>query len=109
MITTNYGTWYNHTGFNTSPEADIADFLNGGGSDWCQRMEAAGAVDAIASDYRDAVRAALPAGIYLAGDEFIGLHPSDPDYTDAVADFDIKAAIADIDLAPIVEKHDVDA
>lgn len=109
MITTSYGTWYNHTGYNTSPEGDIADYINGGGADWCERMEAAGAVEAIADEYRAAVQAALPAGICLTGDEFIGPHHSDPGYTDEIAEFDIRAAIEDIDLGPIVAKHDVDA
>ena len=54
------------------------------------------------------VRAALPEGIYLTGDEFIGLHHSDPNYTDELADFDIKAAIESVDLGEIVERHDVD-
>ncbi|MEU5959232.1 hypothetical protein [Streptomyces sp. NPDC047525] len=109
MITTGYGSWYNHTGSNTSPEGDIADYMNGGGSDWCERMDKAGATEAIADEYREAVCTALPAGIYLTGDEFIGLHHSDPDYTDEIGDFDIRAAIEEIDLGGIVAKHDIGA
>lgn len=108
MITTGYGSWYNHTQSNTSPEADILDAINGGDNDWQERMEASGALDAIASDYRDAVQAALPGGIYLSGDEFNGLHHSDPDYTDEIGDFDIKEAIERIDLTAIIQKHDID-
>lgn len=106
--TTSFGSWYNHTGYNTSPEADIQDAISGGDTDWHERMDAAGKLDAIASDYRDAVQAALPDGIWLTGDEFIGLHDSDPNYTDEIAEFDISAAIEAIDLNAIVEKHDVD-
>jgi hypothetical protein len=109
MITTGYGSWYNHTGNNTSPEGDIADYMNGAGADWWKRMEEAGAIDAIAADYRTAVDAALPDGISLSGDEFLGLHQADPNYTDEIGDFDIRAAIEAIDLEPIVRKHDVDA
>lgn len=108
MITTGYGSWYNHTGHNTSPEADIADAMNGGGSDWCQRMDAAGATEAIADDYRDAVQAALPDGIYLTGDEFLGLHQQDPNYTDEIGDFDIRAAIKSVNLNALIQKHDID-
>lgn len=109
MITTGYGSWYNHTGYNLSPEADIADYMNGGGSDWCERMDESGATEAIADDYRAAVDKALPEGIYLSGDEFIGLHHTDPDYTDEIAEFDIRAAIEGIDLGSIIQKHDIDA
>ncbi|MFD3516258.1 hypothetical protein [Streptomyces sp. NPDC058657] len=109
MITTGYGSWYNHTGSNLNPESDIADYMNGGGTDWCERMDEAGATKAIADDYRAAVDAALPDGIYLTGDEFLGLHRTDPNYSDEIGDFDIKGAIAEIDLGPIVQKHDIDA
>lgn len=107
--TTNYGTWYNHTGYNLTPGADILDAINGGDSPWQQRMEESGALERIESDWRDAIQAALPDGVWLTGNEFIGPHDSDPTFTDEIADFDIKAAIENIDLEKIIEKHDVDS
>jgi len=108
-ITTSYGTWVNHgDSYNVSVEASIADAISGGDRDWRERMETSGALDRIASDYRDAIDNALPEGISIAGDEFIGLHHTDPDYTDEIGDFDIAEAIKDIDLFAIIQKHDVD-
>ncbi|MFF3094187.1 hypothetical protein [Streptomyces cyaneofuscatus] len=108
-VTTNYGTWNNHgDSGNLTVEASIVDAINGGDSDWQERMESSGALDLIASDYRDAIEDALPAGISIAGNEFIGLHHTDPDYTDEIGDFDIREAIQDVDLWTIIQKHDVD-
>lgn len=101
--TTSIGTWCNFgDSWNTSVEATIADFLNGGDADWRERMEESGAADRIAEDYRDAVEAVLPEGISICGNEFIA---------DVDVDFDsdeIKEAIEAIDLGAIVERHDVD-
>lgn len=108
MITTSYGSWYNHTGHNTSPKADIADAINGGDTDWLERMEESGALDRVEADYYQAVQDALPDGIWLTGEEFIGLHESDPNYTAEIANFDIRAAIESVDFVAILEKHDVD-
>ncbi|SES03108.1 hypothetical protein [Streptomyces qinglanensis] len=107
--TTDYGTWCNHGDrYNVSVEASILDAINGGDSDWQQRMETSGALDRIASDYRKAIDNVLPEGISIAGNEFIGLHHTDPDYTEEIGDFDIAGAIEDIDLFAIIERHDVD-
>lgn len=101
--TTCIGTWVNYGDrWNTSVEATIAGFLNGGDADWRERMEESGAVDRIAEDYRAAVDAVLPEGISLCGDEFIA---------DVDVDFDadeIREAIEEIDLGEIVERHDAD-
>lgn len=101
--TTSIGTWCNYGDrWNTSVEATIADFLNGGDADWREAMEESGAVGRIAEDYRNAVEAVLPEGISLCGDEFIA---------DVDVDFDadeMREAIEAIDLGAIVERHDVD-
>lgn len=108
-VTTSYGTWVNHgDSTNVSVEATIMDNINGGGSDWQERMETSGALDRIASDYRAAIDDALPEGISISGNEFIGLHQTDPDYTDEIGDFNIREAIQGIDLFEIIQKHDVD-
>jgi len=102
--TTCIGTWVNFGGgYSTSPESDVADFLNGGNREWREAMEESGAADRIAEDYRDAINAVLPEGIALCGDQFIA--DVDVDYD---AD-EIKEAIEAIDLGEIVERHDVDA
>lgn len=112
-ITTTYGSWYNHTGSNASPEGDIADFMSGGDSDWNERMEESGATDKIAQDYRDAIRAALPGSVTLAGDEFIGPYYADDQDFDGYpttddGQLDIRAIVEGIDLGAIVESWDVD-
>ncbi|MFB7672963.1 hypothetical protein ACFC26_16295 [Kitasatospora purpeofusca] len=111
--TTSYGTWYNHTKSNLSPEGDILDFINGGDSDWRERVETSGAFERMASDYRDAVQAGLPDGVYLTGDEFIGpAYKDDQDfdgYLDEDGDLDISTIIEGVDLAAIVERWDPDA
>jgi hypothetical protein len=52
---------------------------------------------AIEREYREAIDAALPEGIGLHGEEFIG--PSPP------LDVDIAACVASVDLWPIIERH----
>jgi hypothetical protein len=106
--TTGYGSWNNHQKHTLTVEQAIADAISGGDTDWLQRMDTSGACDTIATAYREAIQAALPDGLWLTGNEFIGLHPTDPDYTDDLADFDITAAIEDTDLYAIVERWDVD-
>jgi len=108
MITTSYGSWNNHTRYNTSPGADILDVVNGGGSEWVERMQASGALDAVETEWRAAIQAALPEGVTLIGDEFIGPHSSDPAYTEAIRESDFKEIIDGIDLNAIIERHDVD-
>ncbi|MFG3051925.1 hypothetical protein ACGFZP_13370 [Kitasatospora sp. NPDC048239] len=112
--TTSYGTWYNHTKHNSSPEGDILDFINGGGTDWCERVDECGAFERMASDYRAAVQAALPDGVYLTGDEFIGpAYDDDTDFdgypADEYDDLDLGTIIDSVDLTPIVERWDPDA
>jgi hypothetical protein len=108
MIITSYGSWNNYTHYNTCPGADILDVINGGDSEWQQRMEDTGALNAIETEWCAAIQAALPEGVTLTGDEFIGPHHADPAYSDEIAEFDIRAAIEDIDLQAIIERHDVD-
>ncbi|MEO3976287.1 hypothetical protein [Streptomyces sp. CAU 1734] len=108
-VTTGYGTWNNYgDSGNVSVEATIVDAITGGDSEWQDRMETSGALDRIAADYRDAITGTLPDGISMAGNEFIGLHHTDPDYTDEIGDFDISEAVRRVDLQAIIQKHDVD-
>jgi hypothetical protein len=110
--TTTYGTWCNKINqFSTSPDSDVLDYINGGDTDWQERLHASGAVALIQSEYRDAINAALPDSVALSGDEFIG--PADPDDdefegypTDEYGALDIAALVEDIDLEPIVDRND---
>jgi hypothetical protein len=111
--TTDYGTWYNHTHSNSNPEGDILDFINGGGSDWCERVDTTGAFDLMARAYRDAIQAALPPGVHLTGDQFIGpAYDDDKDFDgypeNEDGDLDINAIVESVDLAEIVERYDPD-
>lgn len=109
---TSYGTWTNRINtFSTSPDADVLDFINGGDDDWRELLEKSGALDEIKSAYRDAIEQALPAGVSLCGDEFIGpAHPEDDEFEGYPVDedgrLDFAACVEDIDLAQIVERHD---
>lgn len=109
-VTTSYGTWYNRTGYGLTPSDAVTQAVNGGSTEWLERMETAGALDRIERDYRAAIDAALPRGISLVGNEFHGPDRSDPAYqppADEEVD-DIKEAVESVDLTPIIEKHDVD-
>lgn len=109
VTTTDYGSWNNHGDrYELTVEATVLMALNGGDAEWCERMESSGAIDAIVSDYRDAIDAVLLEGINLCGQDFYGPHSSDPAYTDEIAEFDIHEAIQGVDLYALVEKYDVD-
>lgn len=102
--TTNIGTWVNFgDDYSTSVESTVEDYLNGGTAEWRNAMRESGAVDRIVEDYRAAINAVLPEGIALCGDDFIA--DTDVDYD---AD-EIKESIEAIDLAEIIERHDVEA
>lgn len=104
--TTSYGTWYNHTGSNLTVEADVADFIGGGPSEWVAQCEATGALEKMVDAYRAAINAALPEGVSLAGDEFYG-----PAYEEDYAwegELDLAEIIQGIDLGDIVDEHDPD-
>ncbi|MFJ2110575.1 hypothetical protein ACIOEX_01380 [Streptomyces sp. NPDC087850] len=107
-----YGTWTNRVNtFSTSPDADVLDYINGGDSDWQELLERTGALARIQSEYRAAIEAALPAGVSLCGDEFIGpAEPDDGEFDDYPQDefggLDFAAMAEDIDLAPIVERNE---
>lgn len=104
---TSYGTWLNHTEHSLSPESVLLDYINGGDSDWCHRVDESGAFECMASDYRDAVQAALPEGVWLTGNEFIG--PAyEKDYS-WDGELDISEIIEGIDVGPIVERWDPDS
>jgi hypothetical protein len=111
--TTSYGTWYNVTSHNLTPGADLLDAINGGDSDWQERMAKSGALERIETEWRQAIESALPIGVSLCGEEFIGpAYEADRDFEGFPIDedgrLDLTAIVESIDLMAIVEKRDVD-
>ncbi|MCD5310866.1 helix-turn-helix transcriptional regulator [Kineosporia babensis] len=110
--TTSFGSWVSADATNLTVEESIASYLSGGDIDWLARMEESGAVDAMAADYRAAINEALPDGVSLAGNEFYGPHAPHERAWDGYpvtedGDLDLAAIVEGIDLAPILERHDV--
>lgn len=105
--TTYYGTWNDRVephsaNFSTSVYTALGDFAD----DYD--------IDAIEADYRAAINDALPDGVSLCGDEFIGpAHDADCDFdgypTDEYGRLDIKAIVESVDFWAIVAKHDTSA
>lgn len=105
ITTTDYGTWTNAVDrFSPTLESSLsAGFSGSEGPDGFE-------VEAIASDYRDAINAALPDSVTLSGDQFYGpYYPEDQNFegyaTDQNGDLDIKAIVEGVNLNAIVEKY----
>jgi hypothetical protein len=103
--TTSYGTWNDRVephsaNFSTSVYEALGDFADDYDT------------DAIEADYRNAINEALPDGVSLCGDEFIG--PAyDADFdgypTDEYGRLDIRTIVESVDFWEIVSKHDTSA
>src|SRR5690606_22848142 len=111
--TTSYGHWTNiveHTA--DTVEQTVSRFLTAADPDWAAELEENGVLDDIVEEYRNAINAALPAGITLAGSEFFGPVDFDPAEWDGgypvTSDGrpDIAAIVAEVDLGEIVAKFD---
>lgn len=100
ITTTSYGSFYNFTR-SVSPMAVIYDYIMHADTAWIDAMETSGNLQLIEGEYRDAVNAALPDGMWLVGEQIIG-------YIDIEFDDDeIHDRIDLIDLAAIVDKYDI--
>lgn len=105
--TTSYGTWNNRVEhYSANLATTVVEALGDYGDDYD--------VDALTAAYRDAINAALPDSVTLAGDEFIGPHRPDADEwdgypTDEHGQLDIKAIVDGVDFWEIAEKHDKSA
>ena len=105
IVTTSYGTWANRVDPRAlTVEQTIYETLGGYAGDYD--------IDAIAADYRDAINMALPEGVVLAGDEFIGPYYAEdatwgPELEDEDGRLDIKAIVDSVDLWAIVAKHEI--
>lgn len=112
--TTTYGHWttlVDHT--SSTLERTVFEFISGADRDWITALEESGALDRIIEDYREAINKALPPGVALSGDEFIGPFEHAPDAwagypTTEDGDLDIGAIVEAIDLGAIVARHDPD-
>jgi len=105
IVTTSYGTWANRVDPRAlTVEQTIYETLGDYAGDYD--------IDAIAADYRDAINEALPEGVALAGNEFIGPYYAEdatwgPELKDKDGRLDIKAIVDSVDLWAIVAKHEI--
>jgi hypothetical protein len=110
--TTSYGTWTSRVNtYSTSPDADVLDYINGGDDEWRTLLEETGALEQIQREYRTAIDAALPPGVSLCGNEFIGPWQPDEDEFDGYpvdedGALDFAAMVEDIDLAQIIDQNE---
>jgi len=105
MITTSYGTWNNRIDpHSLSVEQTVYEVLG----DFADEYD----VEAIAADYRQAINAALPEGVSLVGNEFIGpYHAKDATWgpeLEVDGRLDIRAIVDSVDFWGIVAKHETD-
>lgn len=112
--TTSYGSWYNHAGgTGLTIEDYVATFVAGAESEWLIRIERDGSFDAMVEDYRNAINAALPAGVLLGGNDFYGPYYDDDKSFEGYpvnggGRLDISEIIDGVDLGKVVEKNDPD-
>jgi hypothetical protein len=98
-----YG-YFNDFEFSARNPADVVtSYINGAGTEWCERAEENGAFQNMVDDYTAEIQAALPEGVLLSGSELTGPYSScnDPDLKEK-----ILTAITEVDLAEIVKRHD---
>ena len=112
--TTTYGHWTNIVDPTAlTLERTVFEFISGADRDWISALKTSGALDRIIEDYREAINDALPPGVALSGNEFIGPFEHAQDAWDGypvteTGDLDIGAIVEAIDLSAIVARHDPD-
>lgn len=101
--TTEYATWggVDPQGHRTVEDA-LAVILGEHGDDYD--------VQAVAHDWREAINAALPAGVTLAGNVFYGPYPADsqtwaPELTDEDGHLNLRAVVDAVDFWEIADQH----
>ena len=114
MPTTTYGHWTTLVDSTTSTlEQAVLEFISGADSDWIAALKNSGALEDIIAEYREAINDALPPGVVLSGNEFIGPFEHAQDAWDGYpttedGDLDIAAIVESVDLSAIVARHDPD-
>lgn len=97
--TTSYGTWSNRVDeYSLTVEYSVEEAF---GSEGPAGYDFA----AIVRDYRAAINDALPEGVSLCGNEFIGPFYDPATTPGSDGDLDLKEIVDDIDLAAIMEAH----
>jgi len=104
MITTSYGTWCTRVDpYSLSVEQSVVEALG----DFADEYD----VEAIADDYRQAINQALPPGVSLVGNEFIGPAQPSPDQFDGYPhdeySVDIRAIVDSVDFWAIAARHEI--
>jgi len=94
MLIADYGLWSDFAP-GRDPESYVED-ARGVDSATCEMY-------AVAAEFRRAVNAALPDGVTLAGNMFLG--PSEDVECEWDSPLDITAIISSIDLEPIIKAH----
>lgn len=103
-VTTQYGSWSRRANGSATLRGQIEDSLY----EW-PGID----IDAVESDYRAAINAALPDSVSLCGDEFYGNYyesdcaDQDGYPHDSNGMLDIAAIIEGVDFWAIVDRHDV--
>lgn len=107
--TTDYGTWCTIVDrYSTNLETTILDGYFG--SEGAEGFD----FESIAADYHNAINDALPSGVALTSDQFIGpAYAEDQNFDGYPADecgsLDIKAIVDSVDLDAIVKRHQLPA
>jgi hypothetical protein len=86
-VTTTYGSWVQFGSGGLTIEDNITDALGEFDNDFD--------LDAIAVDYRQAINDALPTGVQLIGDHFVGPHPMPEGAGDAIR---MRVELVDADV-----------
>lgn len=100
---TSYGTWLNVAKSTRTVEEAVATIFDAEGTDGFD-------VEAIVTEYRNAINAALPNGVTLAGNDFYGPYNTTEDQfndypADDDGDLDLAAIVDGVELWPIIERH----
>lgn len=101
--TTDYGSWYNVQGYELTVSGTVSQAAGDYGDDFD--------LDAAEAEYYRAIQAALPPGVSLIGDEFIGpYYDEDKNFegypADEYGDLDLTAIVESVDLMEILERHE---
>lgn len=91
--TTEYGTWADYDRSRVTVEDTVTDAAGDFADDYD--------LVAATATYREAINAALPSGIVLAGDGFYGPYPRSDDAGEQIAE-----AVDKVDLYEILAEHE---
>ncbi|MFB6805502.1 hypothetical protein [Streptomyces sp. NPDC056387] len=102
-VTTDYGSWYNVQGY----ELTVAETVGTAVGDYGDDFD----LEAAEVEYYRAIQEALPPGVSLAGNDFIGPYYDDDKHfegfpADEYGDLDLTAIVESVDLMAILERHE---